>query len=81
MNRREQGKVGVSCVPFILDDRLYSTVNMWAHQPESHRRKATLDIYFFPRLSSVVLALMFYREKDGDLAYGSPARGRVRFEY
>ena len=70
-----------ACVPFILDVRLYSTVNIWAHQSESHRRKATLDIHMFLCLSSAVLALIFYREKDGDLANGSPARGRVRFEY
>ena len=40
-----------------------------------------LDIHIFLCLSSAVLALIFYREKDGDLANGSPARGRVRFEY
>ena len=28
-------------IPFILDVRLHLAVNMWTHQPGSHRRKVT----------------------------------------
>ena len=35
-------------IPFILDVRLHHlSVNMWTHQPGSHRRKVTPDCFLF----------------------------------
>ena len=34
-------------ISFILGVRLHLSVNMWTHQPGSHRRKAIQEIYFY----------------------------------
>ena len=46
-------------IPFILDVRLHLSVNMWTHQPGSHRGKAT-QAFFFLQLPSAVVALLFF---------------------